>query len=194
MHSTSNLEDGYIGSGKRLWNSIRKYGKEKHLFEILEFLPDRDSLKAREKEIINRDFLKDPLCMNIQEGGGGGFVSEEHKQKWIKAGHKKVWEDESFRCRVSQRLSKMLLEKWKDPIYKEKMSDLNSKRFLGKKHSRHSRDKISESMKTKQDGERNSQYGKVWVKKDEESKKIPNEFLDSYLEKGWKRGRKMPKK
>ena len=28
MHSTDNLNDGYIGSGKRLWHSIRKYGKE----------------------------------------------------------------------------------------------------------------------------------------------------------------------
>ena len=27
MHSTSNLEDGYLGSGKRLRYSIRKYGK-----------------------------------------------------------------------------------------------------------------------------------------------------------------------
>ena len=50
MHSTSNLEDGYIGSGKRLWNSIRKHGKENHECEILEWLPDRSSLKEREKE------------------------------------------------------------------------------------------------------------------------------------------------
>lgn len=28
MHSTDNLDDGYVGSGKRLWNSIKKHGKE----------------------------------------------------------------------------------------------------------------------------------------------------------------------
>lgn len=28
MHSTDNLEDGYVGSGKRLWYSINKHGKE----------------------------------------------------------------------------------------------------------------------------------------------------------------------
>ena len=28
MHSTSNENDGYMGSGKRLRYSIRKYGKE----------------------------------------------------------------------------------------------------------------------------------------------------------------------
>ena len=45
MHSTSNLEDGYVGSGKRLWLSIRKYGLENHEREILEFLEDRNALK-----------------------------------------------------------------------------------------------------------------------------------------------------
>ena len=48
MHSTDNLQDGYIGSGKRLYYSIKKYGKENHTCEILEFLPDRLSLKNRE--------------------------------------------------------------------------------------------------------------------------------------------------
>ena len=56
MHSTSNLEDGYLGSGKRLWYSINKHGKENHSVEILEWLPDRCSLKLREKEIINESF------------------------------------------------------------------------------------------------------------------------------------------
>ena len=79
MHSCSNLEDGYMGSGKRLRYSIRKYGIENHTKEILEFLNDRESLAKREAEIINEQFLQDPLCMNLQLGGGGGFSSEEHK-------------------------------------------------------------------------------------------------------------------
>lgn len=76
MHSTDNLEDGYLGSGKRLWYSIRKHGVENHEREILEFLPDRSSLKSREKEIVNEEFLQDPMCMNIALGGEGGKLLE----------------------------------------------------------------------------------------------------------------------
>jgi hypothetical protein len=74
MHSTSNLEDGYMGSGKILRRSLNKYGIEKHIKEIIEWLPDRASLKDREKEIVNEDLLLDSLCMNLQIGGHGGGV------------------------------------------------------------------------------------------------------------------------
>ena len=58
MHSTNNLEDGYLGSGKRLKYSINKHGKENHIKEILEYLPNRISLKEREKEIVNESLIK----------------------------------------------------------------------------------------------------------------------------------------
>lgn len=86
MHSTSNLNDCYIGSGRRLWLSINKHGKENHSTEILEWLPNRSSLKLREKELVNESLLSDPMCMNLQLGGGGGLSGEEHRTKWIKDG------------------------------------------------------------------------------------------------------------
>ncbi|MFA9263238.1 MAG: hypothetical protein ACEQSB_08035, partial [Undibacterium sp.] len=41
MHSTDNLEDGYLGSGKILGYSRKKHGDENHVREILEYLPSR---------------------------------------------------------------------------------------------------------------------------------------------------------
>ena len=79
MHSTSNLEDGYIGSGKKLWYSIKKYSKENFKCEILEHYPDRISLKNREKELINESLLNDPKCLNLVYGGGG-WNNEEGKK------------------------------------------------------------------------------------------------------------------
>ena len=88
MHSTNKLEDGYIGSGKRLWYSINKYGKENHKCEILEFVEDRKLLAKREAEIVTEEFLLDPLCLNLKVGGSGGFWSKEHQIKCSLAGCK----------------------------------------------------------------------------------------------------------
>jgi len=44
MHSTNNIDDGYMGSGKRLRYSIRKYGVDEHSKEILEFFESRELL------------------------------------------------------------------------------------------------------------------------------------------------------
>ena len=72
MHSTNNLKDGYLGSGKKLRYSIRKYGIEKFKIEYLEFFNNRIDLANREKQLVNEDLLKDPMCMNLKNGGNGG--------------------------------------------------------------------------------------------------------------------------
>jgi hypothetical protein len=95
MHSTTNLEDGYLGSGKIVRFSIKKYGKENHSFEILEFSTDRNALEAREKEIVNEKLLEDNLCMNLWVGGTGvqygAKFSAERKKNMGEAGRKR-WE------------------------------------------------------------------------------------------------------
>lgn len=74
-HQTSNLEDNYLGSGKILNLSIKKYGIENHIREILEYCIDKEHLYDREREIVNVDLLKDNNCLNIKLGGSGGFDS-----------------------------------------------------------------------------------------------------------------------
>lgn len=85
MHSTDNLDDGYLGSGKILWHSIRKYGKDKHRRENLEFLSNRKLLADRERAILTEEFRCDPLCMNLKGGGIGNLpgaaLTEDTKAK-----------------------------------------------------------------------------------------------------------------
>ena len=189
MHSTDNLEDGYIGSGKRLWRSIRKHGLENHEREILEFLPNRSSLKNREKEIVNEQFLEDPMCMNLQTGGGGGLSGEEHKKNWIKAGSqagnaklKELWEtnQEWSECQKEKRKAN-----WKDPLIVEKM--LKGFNFTGRAHSEETKQKMRESAANKT-AEQNSQYGTCWITNGTENKKIKR---TDELPQGWKFGRKI---
>lgn len=103
LHSTDNLEDGYFGSGARITNSVKYHGRDKHTFEILEFLPSRAALKIREREIVNEEFLKLTECLNLTLGGGGGDFSESTCEK-ISKSRKGVPNTPEQRARISEAL------------------------------------------------------------------------------------------
>lgn len=69
IHSTDKIEDGYLGSGRRLHLSVKKYGKENHIREILEFFKSREELCKKEVEVVTSSLLRDELCMNLIVGG-----------------------------------------------------------------------------------------------------------------------------
>lgn len=192
MHSTSNLDDAYLGSGKRLWYSIRKHGKENHVKEILEFLPDRIALKKREKEIVNEALLQDPLCMNLQLGGGGGAQEEKVQEKWWKSANEKrvekIKNDPILRERFSTLMSIRLKKLWKEKKFDTK-GEKNG--FFNKMHSEEARKRIGEANSRAQSGERNSQFGTCWINNGVEAKKIKKEDLNEFLSSGWKIGRKI---
>ena len=147
MHSTDNLEDGYLGSGKILGYSRHKYGDENHVREILEYLPDRKTLACREKEIVNEQLLSQPLNINLKYGGEGGTHGKE----------KEIWQ----RPERKKQHTEMLKRNWSDPIYRAKQSAASSRTmsskhtegkikydtFIGKKHSEEAKKKMSETRK-----------------------------------------------
>jgi hypothetical protein len=200
MHSTDNLEDGYMGGGKRIRNSIRKHGLEVHIKEILEFLDDRKSLAEREKEIVNESILKDPFCLNLCIGGEGGI------RDWML--------DSKLTKEYGQRGGNSLRNKMKDSKYKESFIEKTKrnrenavKRFLelvesgklclntfgDKKHSAETILLMKEKKKGHGIGETNSQFGSLWIHHIEErlNKKIKKEEIEIYLNKGWTKGMKM---
>lgn len=190
MHSTNNLNDGYVGSGYRLKKLIYKYGKDIFDMEILEFLPNRKLLKKREFEIVNSDLLNEKKCMNLRVGGEGGFKDNEHKLKFINAGKENIKLSKSKREYI-------LNEKRKDDVWlrnvNEKVSKSLKKRyetnegtFKNKKHSDETKKKIGEKNSLKQKGSANSQYNTRWITNGIESKKIKKE---DPIPDGWKLGR-----
>ena len=187
MHSTDNIEDGYLGSGKRLRYSINKYGVKNHMKEILEFFDSREELKKREKEIVNLNEIAKEECMNLTVGGEGGFA-KEFQQMGVKAAseiRKEKWiNDKEF----SDRMKKILLDNSKKAHMNGNAYPPPS--FKGKRHSEEAKEKMRESSKRKGVGKENSQYETCWIIYGEEVKKVKKEDLDSYVEKGWRRGRK----
>lgn len=80
VHSTDNLDDGYLGSGIYIKRSVEKYGKDAHSKEILEFCNDRKTLLAREKELVSESLINQDSCMNMRLGGVGGFENTDRKK------------------------------------------------------------------------------------------------------------------
>lgn len=191
MHSTINLNDDYMGSGKRLRYSIRKYGKENHIKEILEFLPTREELIIRESEIVNKVLLTDKLCMNIKEGGQGGFINEDHRLKCSNAGNKafseKLKNDPEFKKKFSETKRKNLFDEISDGRRKP-ITEIGGCDWTGRKHKESSKKLVGGKNSITQKGEKNSQYGTYWITKNNVNKKIKSVELDSYLNDGWVRG------
>lgn len=53
QHTTSNLDDGYMGSGKLLKRAIAKYGRENFRKEWLMFCEDADELNYMERVYVD---------------------------------------------------------------------------------------------------------------------------------------------
>ena len=87
MHSTDDLEDGYMGSGKAIKFSIKRYGKENHSVEILEILENRELLGERERAIVTMSKVRNGNCMNLKVGGIGGFMKKPKNKKSKKKSH-----------------------------------------------------------------------------------------------------------
>jgi len=190
MHSTDNLDDGYLGSGKRLRYSINKHGAENHEREILEFVNSRKELKDREKEIVNEQLLEEGLCMNLTTGGEGGFSSEQQKLNAEKSNARqkilRETDPEWFEKRnknISKGNKKAYEEGRREKVYFYDWTD--------KKHTNETKKKIGEKNSEHQKGRGNSQYGTCWITRNGENKKIKKEELETFIQQGWEKGRKL---
>lgn len=189
MHSTTNLEDGYMGSGKRLRYSIRKHGKENHVKEILEFFGSRELLVEAERNVITPDMLVDNMCMNLKEGGSGGFISIEQQRYRSKCANQALLEkrkkDNEFNSSWLEKKRSGLKNAYATGKLKPNCKAWNKGKVLTDEHKKN----IGETNSIKQRGSSNSQYGTCWVNRNQENKKIPKELLDTYLKDGWLKGR-----
>ena len=185
LHSTNNLEDGYLGSGLKLRRSIRKYGKQNFKKEILEFCNNLEHLKQREKEIVDLDLLQDKLCMNLMLGGQGGNFSGERNTFYGKH------HTEEHKKYISEYIKNWCKEN-PDIIAEAKIKraetfkkiDFNFSTFKNKQHSEESKLKMRGKNKS---GDKNSQFGTCWITNGTENKKIKNTDM---IPQGYYKGRK----
>ena len=151
LHSTDDLDDGYLGSGRRLRYSINKYGKENHKREIIEFCKNRKELICRESEIVTLDEIAKEDCINLIVGGAsqGHSLSTREKLSLLKKG---VPLSENHKKSLSKSSAKYWLGKSRSDEVKQKISRAKRGKpssMLGKTHTEETRKKMSESAKGK---------------------------------------------
>lgn len=194
MHSTYDLNDGYMGSGKRLGYSMRKHGRENHVCEILEHYFTREWLREREAELVDAKRLADAQCMNLVLGGGSSWPNQvinadserqkaknklsQKRQQWL-VEHDPGWATRTKANRAAVGI--VNLPGTPPPSFKSKNHTAVTKKKIG--------DKVSESAK----GTGNSQYGTMWIFSEvgKRTIKINRDDIDLWLSQNWKPGRKM---
>lgn len=184
VHKTSDLDDGYMGSGKAIKNAIKKYKIENFRKDILEFFDTYEDALDRESDIVTDEFLLREDVYNLRRGGIGGFDyinKSENKKKWAVAGGKSLATlGGGFRNKDTQRVA----------LSNSRVSRLKTLEFINSNQDllEKKRKRIKEIVSLP--GYKNSQSGTCWITKDNENKKIKLENLEIFLQQGWRRGRK----
>lgn len=143
QHTTTNLDDGYKGSGKKLQNYYKTYPND-YIKEIICFCKDIDDLNQKEYEVI-KPWLNNKMCLNLKHGGCGNELSEETKKK-ISDKMKEVMKHQEVRKKISE------ARKGKPAWNKGKKASLETRKKLSESHkgyivTEETRKKISEAHK-----------------------------------------------
>lgn len=196
-HQTENLNDGYFGSGTYLKRAIKKYGLEYFSKDILQFFDSPEEMKNAESVLVNEEFIQDQMTYNIKLGGEGGWdyvnnnyseeLRYENAMKWNFSHRYRYLNDFIYKEKCNKIISETIKKN-------HKLGKLNgSSRFSGKHHSEEAKRNMGILNSIHQSGSGNSNFGKCWIYNLElqESKSIPKDELDFYLEQGWIKGRKI---
>lgn len=167
-HQTCDLDDDYMGSGKRIKAAIKKYGIENFKKEILQVFETETEMNEAEARLVVLSEDSYNLCPGGQ--GGFGFINNNGmngSQRGVET-RLELMKDEKWLSDFKEKKKKghtktdrqLQLERWRKTFSSN--GALKPNHFKGKKHLEETRKRISETKKAKGDqhGEKNSQYGR----------------------------------
>jgi hypothetical protein len=134
-HSTDNIDDGYLGSGKILLRAIKKYGKENFKREILIIVGSEDEAFEYEQKLITDEIVESNDYYNISHGGEGRSsvdVTNTMLKLWVKSEYREIkqlqskiqitkqWKNPKFRDIRSKISSKCITKQWNDSEFRNR--------------------------------------------------------------------------
>lgn len=137
QHKYAQINDNYMGSGKYLWNAIRKYGMCNFIKDVIAVCPNKTIADILEIFYIQLYRSIGKAEYNICDGGKGtsGFQHTEEAKKIIGISAKANWEDPEYRAKMAKY--------YEDPMWRSKMGDGNR----GRKQSQEEIQKRIESRR-----------------------------------------------
>ncbi len=191
MHTTTKLNDGYMGSGKHLLRAIKKYGLENFQKTVIAVCEDRKAMLLLEAELVNDEYVSDSNTYNLTVGGKGGFYYiNKHKLGMSSDKAKMMIEVRNANLtpaqlrEISLKAAKTSKQRQVGP-YSPMHPHLPT--FLGKHHTEKTKNKMRISAVGKHCGKLNSQFGTMWITNGINNMKIGK---DDPIPKGWAPGRK----
>lgn len=170
LHKTDDLNDDYLGSGKRLLLAITKYGRDNFKRDILFVFSEPSQMEAKEAELVNEATLLDPLCYNLRLGGIGGWDHVDCGSAFRGRRHS---EEAKAKIRSKRALQAPLSE---DAI--RRISSYNRSNETRKRA-------ISDAIKADR-----AANPRAWINKDGKIKHPLVCELDQWIQQGWNLGRK----
>jgi group I intron endonuclease len=132
-HSTEDLNDQYLGSGKIIIQAIDKIGAENFKREILYVFPTKEEALQKEREIVNEKFLQRDDVYNIKLGGEGGW---DHCRENCQTEEALTKRSQSAKIAVKEGRLRTLTNE-------QRMMGTMTKPFLGRTHTEESKRKIA---------------------------------------------------
>jgi hypothetical protein len=174
-HSTTNIDDGYLGSGKILLEDIKMYGRKNFGRKILIIVGSEEESYRYENKLITNHIIQSKKYYNLTVGGQG-FNSDDLKKKWkdpefkkkmSKANSKSIkrtWENDEYR-KIKTVQSKNQMEKqWKNPEFVDMQSKRMSKMNKGENNpnAKFTNENIIDIKKRLQRGEKGIDIAKIY--------------------------------
>lgn len=192
-HSTTDINDDYMGSGNAILNAIKKHGLENFRKEIIFVYDTSEEMYSKEKEIVTEEFCNRDDNYNIRIGGIGGFNhyngTDKHKRSAREGGIAAAKKTNEF---VKQQRENNT--EWWQKRKKQITEQNNKRKGLGicngwKNYTESERISRRQLISKNQTGTGNSQYGKIWISHPE-TKEVQRIHQTDIIPDGWVRGKK----